>query len=174
MLDIAMKVFPKFHRHLEIRRVRNKLERDSFPRLQMLLLVSLTGASGFVASFIFLHVGLIEMWLRYLAAFAVSYLVFLFLLWLWLKTRAEDYADVSVDPGPLSSGSGGSGTCYSGKGGNFGGGGASSSFDAPSENLLAIGESESIVGDALGTVAEAEEFAIPLFILVLIGTMVFS
>jgi hypothetical protein len=35
MLDIAMKVFPQFHRHLEIRRVRSKLERDSFPRLQM-------------------------------------------------------------------------------------------------------------------------------------------
>jgi hypothetical protein len=80
MLDIAMKVFPQFHRHLEIRRVRSKLERDSFPRLQMLLLVSLTGASGFVASYTFLHAGLVEMWLRYLASFAVGYLVFLVLI----------------------------------------------------------------------------------------------
>jgi hypothetical protein len=174
MLDITMKIFPKFHRHLEIRRVRNKLERDSFPRLQMTLLVSLTGASGFVASFIFLHAGLIEMWLRYLASFAVSYLVFLVLLWLWLKTRAEDYGDISVDLECPSSGSGGSGTCCSGKGGDFGGGGASGSFDMPSENLLVIGESEGSVGDALGTVAEAEEFAIPLFIALLIGAMVFS
>ena len=174
MLDIAMKIFPQFHRHLEIRRVRSKLERDSFPRLQMLLLVSLTGASGFVASYTFLHAGLVEMWLRYLASFAVGYLVFLVLLWLWLRTRAEDYADVSVDSGSSSSGSCGSGTSYSGKGGDFGGGGASGSFDTQSESLLVIGDSGSSVGDALGTVAEAEELAIPLFILVLIGAMVFS
>jgi hypothetical protein len=31
-----------------------------------------------------------------------------------------------------------------------------------------------MVGDALGTVAEAEQFAIPLFIALLIGAMVFS
>jgi hypothetical protein len=174
MLDFAMKIFPKFHRHLEIRRVRSKLERDSFPRLQMMLLVSLTGVSGFVASYIFLHAGLIEMWLRYLASFTFSYLVFLILLWLWLRTRAEDYADVSVDFECPSSGSGGSGTCYSGKGGDFGGGGASGSFDMQSENLLTIGESGGSVGEALGTVAEAEELAIPLFILALVGAMLFS
>jgi hypothetical protein len=169
-----MNVFPQFHRHLEIRRIRSKLERDSFPRLQMMLLVSLTGASGFIASYLFLHAGLIEMWLRYLASFAVGYLVFLVLLWLWLRTRAEDYADVSVDLECPSSGSGNSGTCYSGKGGDFGGGGASGSFDTQSESLLVISESGGSVGDAIGTVAEAEEFAIPLFILALIGAMVFS
>lgn len=174
MLDIAMKISHQFYRHHEIHRIRCKLERDSFPRLQMLLLVTLTGASGFIASYIFLHAGLVEMWLRYLASFAVGYLVFLVLLWLWLRTRAEDYADVSVDSGSSSSGSCGSGTSYSGKGGDFGGGGASGSFDMPSENLLAIGESEGPVGDVLGTVAEAEEFAVPLFIALLIGAMVFS
>jgi len=158
MFDIAIKISRQFYRHHEIHRIRSKLERDSFPRLQMMLLVSLTGASGFVASYLFLHAGLIEMWLRYLASFAVSYLVFLVLLWLWLRTRAEDYADVSVGLECPSSGSGGSGTCYSGKGGDFGGGGASGSFDMPSENLLVSGESEGMVGDALGTVAEAEEF----------------
>lgn len=45
-----MSAFPHFHRHHEIRRIRADLERDGFPRLQMFLLVALTGASGFVAS----------------------------------------------------------------------------------------------------------------------------
>lgn len=169
-----MNGFTRLHRHQEIRRVRGDLERDSFPRLQMFLLVTLTGASGFVASYLFLRAGLVEMWFRYLASFGVAYLMFLVLLWLWLSTRAEDYADIPDISGSPSSGSSSSGTCYSGKGGEFDGGGASGSFDAPSDSFPVIGDSGGSVGDALGSVAEAEEFAIPLVILVLIGAMVFS
>ncbi len=169
-----MSAFPRFHRHHEIQRIRGDLERDSFPRLQMLLLVTLTGASGFVASYILLHAGFVEMWLRYLASFGVAYLMFLVLLWLWLRTRAEDYADVPDLSGSSSSGSGSSGTCYSGKGGDFGGGGASGSFDTPSEHITVIGDSGSSVGDALSTVAEAEEFAIPLAVLVIAAAIAFS
>lgn len=173
-LAASMKRSPQFHRHHEIRRIRGDLEQNSFPRLQMLLLVTLTGASGFVASYILLNAGLIEMWLRYLASFGVAYLTFLVLLWLWLRTRAEDYADVSDLSGSSPSGSTSSGTCYSGKGGDFGGGGASGSFDAPSEHITVIGDSGSSIGDALGTVAEAEELAIPLVVLVLAAAMAFS
>jgi hypothetical protein len=169
-----MSARPKFHRHHEIRKIRGDLERDSFPRLQMFLIVTLTGASGFVTSYILLHAGFIEMWLRYLASFGAAYLMFLFLLWLWLRTRAEDYSDLPDISGSPSSGSGSSGTCYSGKGGDFGGGGASDSFDATSESISAISDSSSSVGDALGTVAEAEELAIPLIVLILLGAMLFS
>jgi hypothetical protein len=168
-----MSAFPQFHRHHEIQRIRGDLERDSFPRLQMSLLVTLTGASGFIASYILLHTGFVEMWLRYLAAFGIAYMMFLVLLWLWLRTQAEDYADLP-DLSGLPSGAGNSGTCYSGKGGDFGGGGASSSFDAPSDHISAIGDSGSSVGDALGTAAEAEEFAIPLVVLVLAAAMICS
>lgn len=169
-----MSAFPHFHRHREIQRIRGSLERDGFPRLQMFLLVALTGASGFVASYLLLHAGFVEMWLRYLAAFGVAYLVFLLLLWLWLRTRAEDYADILDLPGAPSSSSGHSGTCYGGKSGDFGGGGASGSFDAPSEHFSAIGDSVGSVSDALGPAAEAEEFAIPLVVLVLVIAMICS
>lgn len=169
-----MSAFPQFHRHREIRRIRGDLERDGFPRLQMLLLVTLTGASGFVASYFLLHAGFVEMWFRYLASFGVAYLMFLCLLWLWLRTRAEDYADFPDISGSPSSGSDSSGTCYSGKGGDFGGGGADGSFDAPSESILEIGDAGSSVGDALGAVADAEEFAIPLIVLILLGALLFS
>lgn len=168
-----MSISPKFYRHHEIRRIRNELERDSFPRLQMLLLVSLTGASGFFASFGLLHAGLIDMWIRYLASFGFAYLAFLVLLWVWLRTRADDYADFADISGAPSSGSGGSSTSFSGKGGDFGGGGANGSFAASSDGSI-LGDSDNIVGDALGTAAEADEFAIPLAFLVIVGAIVFS
>lgn len=169
-----MKVFPKIYRHQEIQKIRGELERDSFPRLQMLLLVTLTGASGFVASYTFLHAGLVEMWLRYLLSFGVAYLMFLVFLWLWLRTRVEDYADIPDVSGTTSSSSDSASAYYSGKGGDFGGGGASGTFDSPADGISSIGDSGGSVGDALGTVAEAEEFAIPLAVLILIGAMVFS
>lgn len=85
-----MNIFGQRHRHREIRRLEGELEREGSSRLQMSLLVMLTGASGFVASYVLLRAGLTEMWLRYLAAFGVAYLAFLALLWLWLRTRADD------------------------------------------------------------------------------------
>lgn len=177
-----MNATPQLYRHHEIRRIKTDLERDSFPRLQMLLLVTLTGASGFFASFVFLHAGLVEMWRRYLVSFGVAYVVFLFLLWLWLRMRAsknQGYPDLSgangADSGSSgSSGSSSPGTFHSGKGGDFGGGGASGSFDASPEGVSAMSDSGGSVGDALGAAAEAEEFAIPLAVLIILGTLLFS
>lgn len=168
-----MKLTPGIHRHNEIQRIKEGLEQDGFPRLQMLLLVALTGASGFMASYILLHAGLAEMWLRYLASFGIAYLAFLTLLWLWLRTRAEDYAglDLSGVPTPRS---GSSGTCYGGKGGEFGGGGASGSFEAPTGNVPMIENSSDSFSDAIGSAAEAEEFAIPLALIVLAGAVLVS
>lgn len=169
-----MKALPRFHRQHEIQRIRGDLERDSFPRLQMLLLVTVTGASGFFASYILLHTGLHEMWLRYLASFGAAYLMFLFLLWLWLRTKAQDYIDLPDISGSSSSGTGDMCTTYSGHGGDFGGGGTTASFDAPSPNLADAGDGSTSVGDALGSVADADEFAIPLLALVLAGALVCS
>jgi len=169
-----MKVLPQFHRHHEIQRLRSNLERNSFPRLQMLLLVTVTGASGFFASYIFLHAGLLERWLRYLASFAVAYLMFLFLLWLWLRTKAEDYADFPDISGSTSSGSGDTGAAYGGHGGDFGGGGTTAAFDVPSANIADVSDGGTSIGDALGSVADADEFAIPLLVLVLAGALICS
>lgn len=169
-----MKALPRFHRHHEIQRIRGDLERDSFPRLQMLLLVTVTGASGFFASYVFLHAGLLEMWLRYLASFAAAYLMFLFLLWLWLRTKAEDYVDFPDISGSPSSSPVDTSTLYSGHGGDFGGGGTTASFDAPSSDFADVGDGGSSVGDALSSVADADEFAIPLFVFVLAGALICS
>lgn len=173
-------------RHLQ--RLRWRLERDSFPRLQMLLLVLLTAGSGLLASFALLHAGLTHMGWRYGAAFLLAYGVFLGLLWLWLRTRAEDYADIPdlTDLGRLvpsePSTSGGSST-LEGLGGHFGGGGASSHFDAPAvaETLSepaapaeALSNGGDAIGQALGAAAEGEELAIPLIVIVLAAALVLS
>ena len=124
---MSPRIHPRFERFKEIQRLRQGLERDGFPRLQMFLLVSITGGVGFLASYLLLSFGFDTMWLRYLAVLGCAYAVFLFLLWLWLRTRAEDYSDFP-DLSSMPSGRGGSSPEYSGKGGDFGGGGASGSW----------------------------------------------
>lgn len=173
-----MRKLPFFYRQREITKMQRALEHHSFPRLQMSLLVGMTGASGFAASYLLLHAGLLTMWVRYLTAFGIAYLVFLGLLWLWLRTKVQDYLDL-----PDLSGGGGSsgnslelpsvdvGSFHTGGGGDFGGAGASASFDAPAASLP---ESSSGVGDALGSAADADELAIPLLVLALAAALVLS
>ncbi|HEX5277217.1 MAG TPA: hypothetical protein VFW42_06075 [Fluviicoccus sp.] len=158
-----MKIRPRFNRRVEVHRIRDMLERHGYPRLQMLLLVVLTGASGFLSSTLLLKMGLSVMWLRYPLAVGVAYLVFLGLLWWWLRSRAEDYS--SLDPGSLPGRSDGG---VEGQGGEFGGGGASGSF------ADGTGESDGPVEGALEAAAQAEEFAIPLVLMVLGAVLLFS
>jgi len=162
-----------FSRSGEVERLQRRLERNGFPRLQMLLLVSITGASGFVASFALFHAGLHAMSLRYLMACAIAYVVFLLLLWLWLRTKAGDYVD-NPDVGNISPSSGNSCedcTCYSGEGGDFGGGGASTSFDGASPD---VSDSGGMAGEMLEGVGAAEELAIPLVVLLALVALVLS
>jgi polyferredoxin len=143
-----------------IRSIRLRLERDSLPRLQMSFLVAITGAVGFIASYFLLQAGLTQMWARYLIALVLAYMSFLFLLWLWLCTKAEDYTDIPDLSGISPSSNGSTTADYSGTGGEFGGGGASGSFDSTE-----IAES-SPIESAFETVAEADELAIPLFLII--------
>jgi len=59
----------------------------------MFLIVSATGAAGFLFSFLLLKAGLSVMWLRYPLAVGFAYLVFLLLLRLWLA-----YANAGESP----------------------------------------------------------------------------
>jgi len=167
------RIHPRFERFKEIQRLRQGLERDGFPRLQMFLLVSITCGAGFLASFLLLRFGLDTMWLRYLAALGGAYAVFLFLLWLWLRTRTEDYGDFP-DISSLPSGRGGSSPEYNGKGGDFGGGGASGRFDGAHESALSSPDFDAPVGEALDVVSGADEFALPLAALALFAALVLS
>lgn len=160
-------------RYSEILRLNRKIRRDGFPRLQMLFLVAITGAAGFVASVALLHSGLHEMPWRYLLACMVAYAVFMLLLWLWLRTKAEDYADIPDFSNAVPSHGGGGGEChsYAGNGGEFGGGGASGSFDSGYEVESA---DTGPVGEALEAASGADELAIPLFVGILFAALLLS
>ena len=152
----------------EVNQARALLERDGNPRLQMVLLVAITGASGFIASYVLLQLGLTKMWVRYLTSFAVAYAVFLFLLWLWLISRAEDYANVSdFLPSPSS---GSTGDALEGKGGEISDGGPN-----PRGHDAAFNSTASrAAGDTLSRVAAVEDLAIPLLVFALFATLILS
>lgn len=163
-----------FNRLAEIRRLRHRLERDGYPRAQMLLLVTITGAAGFLASYGLLQAGLVTMWLRYLAALGVAYLVFLLLLWLWLRTRAEDYVDLDLPNPPSGSGHGhDDGSGYGGHGGDFGGGGAGAEYDSVSPTVSSH-IPDSGAADALDVASGADELAIPLVLLAALAALLLS
>lgn len=152
--------------------------RESFPRLQMGLIVALTGGFGLLASFAMLQLGVDAMAIRYPLALSAAYLFFIFLIWLWLRTNAADYLDLPdvSDLVPHSRPASGGPDFTSGGGGDFGGGGASGSFDGPSTpSLDADSSSMRLVGDSVGAVTDTDELAIPLLAIVLaIGIAVAS
>ncbi|MEI2430063.1 hypothetical protein RDV84_18710 [Lysobacter yananisis] len=133
-------------RHMEIARLRERLERDHWPRLQMSLIVLLTGAVGFLASFALLQAGLHSMALRYPLAACAAYAAFLLLLWTWARTRGRAFDQLDAPDFGGGSGGGPSGAGWNGGGGHSGGGGASSSFDAPAS--LPLPRSASTGGDS--------------------------
>ena len=78
-----------------IRELRRNLESTENPRLFMALLIAITGMTGFIASVILLHFGLHTLWLRYLIAGSIAYLVFLAMLYQWTHWRSADGLDLS-------------------------------------------------------------------------------
>lgn len=148
-----------------VQRVKERLISESFPRMQMTLLVALTGGFGLLASYTLLRLGLESMALRYPVALFFAYGFFLFLLWLWLRTNADDYADVPDISGlmPQTSSANTHSDIFSGKGGTADGGGASGDY---MNSVASIDEGItnplSEVGDSVASVADADELAIPL------------
>jgi hypothetical protein len=174
-------------------RLRERLERDSFPRLQMMLIVALTGGAGLLASYTLLQLGVTSMALRYPLALSLAYSFFLFLLWVWLRTRDDDGGfdlpdpDISLPARPSAPPRAASDSLASGRGGDFAGGGGGASFDdaagrlsAPLDPLTASHRAtgraddgplpDSLaegLGDGLSSISDADELTIPLLVVAL-------
>lgn len=118
-----------------------RLERDGYPRLQMLLVVCAAGAAGFLSSVLMLWLGLTYMPVRYALATAAGYGTFLYFMKLWLGSAhgatSRAVRDSGIDlfdvPGSVLRGTGRAASKTADvffRGGRSGGAGASASFDA--------------------------------------------
>ena len=152
---------PESLRNQEVQRQRFRLETFSQPRLQMMLIVALTGLGGFLASFSMLHLGVHSMALRYPLAVGAAYLVFLFLLWLWLRTTRDDWDSEIDDPG-IDVGRGRSGGSSGGNSGECGSPGSSGSGDSPG------------LGDVAEAIGGADELALPFIALAVAAVLLFA
>jgi hypothetical protein len=140
-------------RDTEIARLRDRLERFGFPRLRMLLIVGATGACGFIASFLLLHAGLDSMPLRYAAAMTIAYAMFLLLLRAWIArpdSTNPDFRDIPGQSSPNHSASHASGSADMHDSGATGG------------------------IDWLDGLGAADEWALPLLLVVAIVTVLFA
>lgn len=154
-------------RAMAVENMRARLLREGFPRIQMFILVSLTGLAGFGASAAMLGAGIDTMALRYMLAMGVAYIVFLLLLWLWLHTSAADYIDVPPlsrnDLDGANSAVGDGSADFAGGGGTFDGGGASANVDFGTQDSGI----SAIVETPLEIAGQADEAAIPLAVILL-------
>lgn len=163
-------IVPRFR--IRVDDVRRALERNHYPRVQMMVIVLLTGVAGFAASAIMLHLGLGIMAARYFLAVCVAYMVFMLILWIWLRAGADglDVPDLSgFEPGNDTAL-----PAMRGEGGSFDGGGASGDWDVSGSLKDAASDfsspsSSSSSSSSLGDLADADEAAIPLFVVALIG-----
>lgn len=142
--------------------MRARLLREGYPRVQMFILVSLTGLAGFGASVAMLAAGVETMALRYTLAMGLAYLAFLLLLWLWLRTSAADYFDAGSFGGPDGHADAPA-TDFAGGGGSFDGGGASGNVEFGTQDSAI----DAIADNPLGVVNDADEATIPLAVIVL-------
>ena len=174
-------------REAEVGRVRRALERLHSLRLQMMLIVALTAATGFLTSVLLLSGGMHSMALRYPLAVFAAYLAFLFFLWCWLRLRWEDLVEVPDVSGGLGS-AGDRSLPWEGGGGQFGGGGASASWDGGGDRAIASLEQHGLTSDgaagfdssdgfpdvskAVSSSLDAEELAVVIIALIALAAAV--
>jgi hypothetical protein len=140
-----------------VERVRSSLVKRGSPRAQMTAIVVAAGCTGFLCSYLLLHLGLRVMWLRYGLAIALAYGAFLILIGAWVEHQLNKVTEretrrrrdltvedvVTDDPLGANAAEGvarlvskldpvppDGASHFAGGGGQFGGGGASASFES--------------------------------------------
>jgi len=169
---------------LNAKQIEQRLLATSFPRLHMMLILSLAAIGTFLSSASMVRMGLDSMGIRYAFAVFGGYVSFLSFVRVWIAYQTRNWAfgrhkpaqkkseesKLSFDGnleipdlsalGDLGNLAGSAGNAFSGGGGEFGGAGASASFDVD------LGSGDSGASDAIGAVGSADE-ALPIVIAVI-------
>lgn len=98
------------------------------PRLFMFAIMSIVLGVIYFSSWLLLSHGIETMWLRYIAADAIGYAVFILLLWLWVHFEGGDW----LDAGDIPAGPDGAGDCAAPLGDAAGQGAAHAAADGGS------------------------------------------
>lgn len=169
---------------LSPQRVEQLLLATSFPRLHMVLILSLAAVGAFLTSATLVALGLNSMGGRYALAVVGGYLFFLSCVRVWIayqtrnwsfgRQKQRDYSG-SLDIGnvelpdlsALGDLGGSADAVFSGGGGSFGGAGASGSFDGGSSS----GGSSSSALDGVGG-GDGEGIAIVIAVVALLGGLI--
>ena len=147
-------------RAAQVQRLRRRLIRSGWPRLQMLLIVALTSGAGLLASWLLLSAGTQSIGLRYALAVAIAYVVFLGLLWIWLRSDSNDYIDF---PNLPSSRSDSSQACATAPASDT----PATAFDATSNALSASDtKADSLLGEVGDVLGSGDEIGVPLVIVI--------
>ena len=143
-------------REAEVASVRERLLRSGSPRVRMLLIVMLTGMCGLLASYLMLRAGLLSMPARYALALLFAYFVFLGLLRLFVDDAHAGNPDLP-------------------------GGGGSVSHDPSSAQASSMHDvidahsnHRSGGGSWLDGIGLADEFVLPLLLLIAVLTIAFA
>lgn len=167
-------------------RLSERLRRHGWPRLQMSIMVALTGCAGWLLSAALLHLGVHPMVLRWPLAMLGAWAVFLGLLWLWIRVQRDGLGglgDALADQIVSSdgdSGGGPAGEIFRGAGGRFGGAGASGDVDiaptAAGDDVLAVAGADrgSSLGGGKGfdlDLGDADDLLVPILVIVMAAGM---
>jgi len=176
---IKRKARASAHPELSAKQIEQRLLATSFPRLHMILILSLAALGTFLSSASLVSFGLESMAVRYLLAVVGGYLSFLSFVRVWIAYQTRNWAfgrqprgqprsfDANVDLpdlGALGDFGGAGGADFAGGGGAFGGAGASGSCGASSEG----GASGAL--DAVGSADEG--LPILIAIIALLGGLI--
>ena len=147
------------------RAVRADLVARRWLRWHSLGLGTVCFVAAWAVSAALMHAGLQTLALRWPLAVAGAYAVFIGLLWLWcrwLLLRDEASGDPGFDAAPGRDGGHADAPFRSGEGGDFGGGGATGSWDGANE---AAGQAGSVALEAAASADEGIVIAVPLAVL---------
>ncbi|MBR7801356.1 hypothetical protein [Undibacterium fentianense] len=184
------KIKPRSHRTTQpsraqlVARWRTYLEKNTNPRLQMMLIVALTGMLGFLGTFLLFHLGMHAMWLRYFCAFCFAYIGFILMLRLWLSLDRHGLLEGGVDAADLliNAGHGHSisleptANSLQGGGGDFSGAGSSTSFESASNvsTPSLFGGTGEEGAKSVSSLADADDIWVPIALCALILAILLS